>query len=71
MNKTNSIILSEDQVTEAVAQYLRKSPYNMDFDYVLINDIRMDSNDDFVFDFYLDHDNQGSEENMELNFLES
>lgn len=42
--KSNTVILSEDQIIEALSRYLRDTPWKYDIDYLEIADITEDDN---------------------------
>lgn len=42
--KSNTVILSEDQIIEALSRYLRDTPWKYDIDYLEITDITEDDN---------------------------
>lgn len=49
--KSNVVILSEDQVLEAVARYLRDTPYKYDVDYVELVEIMENEDGTYRFEF--------------------
>ena len=49
--KSNVVIRSEDQVLEAVARYLRDTPYKYDVDYVELVDLWDQEDGTYKFEF--------------------